>query len=164
MTRNEFLQQAVAAAAAASAVSGFSPGITVAQAALESAWGQSRLSREANNYFGIKALARYDRIAMPTFEIEGGVRKAVTTWFARFPSMTECFLARDRLIAGGAMFAEARAAKADAEQFTRALARHWATDPAYADKVLAIYRRFQLHTTVPPDRSAVEIHLQKEIQ
>ena len=30
-------------------------GIAVAQAALESAWGNSRLARDANNYFGIKA-------------------------------------------------------------------------------------------------------------
>jgi len=146
MTREDFLRQAVAAATAASAVSGFPAGITVAQAALESAWGQSRLSREANNYFGIKALAKYDRIAMPTFEVEGGVRKAVTAWFARFPSMSECFMARDRLIATGALFSEARACKADVEQFVNALARHWATDPAYANKILAIYRRFELQS------------------
>ena len=157
MTRDDFLRQAVAAATASSAISGFSPGITVAQAALESAWGQSRLSQDANNYFGIKALARYDRIAMPTFEVGGGVRKAVTAWFACFPSMTECFLARDRLITTGALFAEARAAKADAEQFTRALARRWATDPAYADKVLAIYRRFQLQSVAPAGQVAAEI-------
>lgn len=163
MTRDDFLQQAVAAAAASSAISGFSPGITVAQAALESAWGQSRLSRVANNYFGIKALARYDRIAMPTFEVEGGVRKAVTAWFARFPSMTECFLARDRLIATGVLFAEARAAKADAEQFTQALAgtgqptrptptRSWRStgasscNPSFQQARLR--RRFQFHKEI----------------
>ena len=146
MTRDDFLQQATAAATAASAESGFPAGITVAQAALESAWGQSRLSREANNYFGIKALAKYERIAMPTFEVEGGVRKPVTAWFARFASMEECFRERDRVIATGALFAEARAAKADAEQFVRALAKHWATDPAYAEKILAIYRRFELQS------------------
>jgi flagellum-specific peptidoglycan hydrolase FlgJ len=156
MTRNDFLRQAVAAATAASAGSGFPAGITVAQAALESAWGQSRLSREASNYFGIKALAKYDRIAMPTFEVEDGVRKAVTAWFARFPSMSECFQARDRLIAGGALYSEARAARHDPEQFARALAAHWATDPAYADKILAIYRRFELQTIDKTPAAAAE--------
>ncbi len=152
MTRSKFLRQAIAAAKAASAKSGFPAGITVAQAALESAWGQSKLSCEANNYFGIKAYGNYDRIAMPTREFENGVTKAVTAEFARFQSMAECFAARDRLIATSNAFAEARACPADAEAFVRAIAKHWATDPAYAEKVLAIYERFKLHSL---DESAV---------
>ncbi len=158
MTRSEFLRQAIAAAKAASAKSGFPAGITVAQAALESAWGQSKLSREANNYFGIKAYGNYDRIAMPTNEFENGVAKAVTAEFARFESMAECFAARDRLIATSNAFAEARACPADAEAFARAIARHWATDPAYPEKILAIHGRFKLNSldgsAVPASASA----------
>jgi len=108
MTRSEFLRQAMEAAKAASAKSGFPPGITVAQAALESAWGQSRLSRDANNYFGIKAYGKRDRVSMPTHEVENGTVKAVTAEFARFQSMAECFAARDQLIATSSLFAEAR--------------------------------------------------------
>ena len=87
MTRSEFLQQAMAAAKAASAKSGFPAGITVAQAALESAWGQSWLSRDANNYFGIKAYGKRDWVAMPTHEVENGMVKSITAEFARFQSM-----------------------------------------------------------------------------
>ncbi len=136
----------MAAAKAASAKSGFPAGITVAQAALESAWGQSRLSREANNYFGIKAYGNHDRVAMPTHEVENGTVKAVTAEFTKFHSMEECFTARDRLIATSSLFAEARACPANAEAFARAIAKHWATDPAYAEKVLAIYGRFRLQS------------------
>jgi flagellum-specific peptidoglycan hydrolase FlgJ len=145
MTRSEFLQQAMAAAKAASAKSGFPAGITVAQAALESAWGQSWLSRDANNYFGIKAYGKHDRVAMPTHEVENGTVRAMTAEFAKFQSMVECFAARDQLIATSSMFAEARACPANAAGFTRAIAKHWATDPAYAEKILAIYARFKLH-------------------
>ena len=144
MKRTDFLQQAIAAAKKVSETSGFPAGVTVAQAALESAWGQSELSREANNYFGIKAYGNCDRIAMPTCEVENGVRKQTTAEFARFSSMAECFSARDKLIATSANFCEARKCKANTEDFVRALAKHWATDPAYAEKVLAIYKRFGL--------------------
>ncbi len=144
MTRSEFLRQAIAAATAASAKSGFPAGITVAQAALESAWGQSKLSCEANNYFGIKAYGKRDRVAMPTHEVENGTTKAVTAEFAKFQSMAECFAARDQLIATSSLFAEARACPADAAAFARAIAKHWATDPAYAEKLLAIHGTFQV--------------------
>lgn len=145
MTRKEFLQQATEAARAASSTSGFPAGITVAQAALESAYGQSRLSQQANNYFGIKAYGHREKVVMPTFEVEGGVRKRVTAQFARFGSMADCFAARDALIASSPHFAEARACRDDLERFLKALAHRWATDPDYAAKVWAIYRRFDLH-------------------
>jgi len=35
---------------------------------------------------------------------------------------------------------------ADPEAFLRALAKRWATDPQYAEKVLAIYRAHRLFT------------------
>jgi flagellum-specific peptidoglycan hydrolase FlgJ len=144
MTRTEFLQQAIAEAKTASATSGFPAGITVAQAALESAWGQSQLSREAENYFGIKAYGNHGKVSMPTCEVEHGVRTATTAEFAKFASMAECFAARDRLIATSAHFAEARACRGNAEAFAEAIAKHWATDPAYAGKILTIYRRLNL--------------------
>jgi flagellum-specific peptidoglycan hydrolase FlgJ len=43
------------------------------------------------------------------------------------------------LIAKSSMYADARAAKGDPERFVKELAKHWATDPKYAEKVLRIY-------------------------
>lgn len=140
MTRSEFLEQAIAAARAAAAASGFPPGITVAQAALESAWGESQLARIANNYFGIKAHGERESIALPTTEIVAGVAERVTAHFARYASMAECFADRDALLARARCYAEARAVAQAPEAFARALARRWATDPEYAEKLLAVYR------------------------
>jgi flagellar protein FlgJ len=138
--REKFLREASAAALVASAVSGFPAGITVAQAALESAWGTALLGRQAKNFFGIKAHNGRPAIELPTTEIINGVPVRVNARFARYASMAECFADRDAIINRLPLYAEARAAAHDPEMFTRALAQHWATDPAYAEKVLMVYR------------------------
>ena len=149
LKKDEFITAATAAARESSATSGFPAGITVAQAALESAWGRSQLAREANNYFGIKIRANQARggqpaLALVTTEVVGAAPVRVTARFARYASMAECFHERDAILLRVPLYAEARVLAADAEAFTRALAKHWATDPRYAEKVLAIYRTHRL--------------------
>jgi len=144
MTREEFLTSATRAALACSRASRFPPGITVAQAALESNWGQSRLSRDAHNYFGIKAHGDHAHVAYSTLEDVNGRDVRVSAEFARYDSMEECFADRDRLIATAPCYAGARACGGDPEAFARALAAHWATDPHYAGKLLAVYHANRL--------------------
>jgi len=144
MTKEEFLQQATTAARASSKSSGLLAGVTVAQAALESAFGNSELSRKGNNYFGIKAHGRHAVLEMPTTEVINGDVQKVTARFAAYKDMAECFTCRDQLITHGAVYAEARANTNDPEQFVCALAKHWATDPNYAEKILKIYRENNL--------------------
>lgn len=151
MTKADFIAAATAAARASSADSGFPAGVTVAQAALESAWGSSQLSRQANNYFGIKAHGGLPSIEFPTHEFEDGGLVRVAARFARYDSMEACFADRDRLITRLSVYADARAAAGDSEAFIRALARHWATDPKYAEKLLAVYRAHSLNAL---DRSS----------
>ena len=79
--------------------------VTVAQASLESNWGQSKLSREANNYFGIKAHGNHDRIQMCTDECEAGKRVLVKAEFAKYLSMLDCFQCRDGILLRGACYA-----------------------------------------------------------
>ena len=140
MTRDDFIAKAKSAATKTSSKSGFLMGITMAQAALESNFGQSQLSRTANNYLGIKAHGKHAAMEFRTNEFEAGSEKQVVARFAAYDSMEECFQCRDRLIASGSVYAEARAAKGDPERFVNELGKHWATDPKYAGKVLRIYR------------------------
>src|SRR5581483_7601051 len=98
MTKTDFLSLATAAALKSSRVSGLPPGVTVAQAALESAWGKSQLAREAHNYFGMKVHGAHPWIELPTTEFRNGVRVRVQARFARYASMDECFADRDALI------------------------------------------------------------------
>ena len=140
MTRSEFVERAKASAIRASAKSGFLAGVTVAQAALESNWGQSQLSIAANNYFGLKAHGQHAMMEFRTREHDERGENFIVAKFAVYGSMDECFECRDQQIANSAAYAAAREAKTDPEKFTRGLAKHWATDPRYAEKVLRIYR------------------------
>lgn len=144
MTKTEFLAAATAAARDSSRTSGLPPGVTVAQAALESAWGASQLARAAQNYFGIKAHGKLPWITLPTLEYRNGRALWVEARFARYESMAACFADRDRIILTVPCYADARACVADPEAFVRALAQHWATDPGYAEKVLKVYREHKL--------------------
>src|SRR4051794_10120349 len=98
MTKQEFLDAAVAAARQSSASSGLAPEVTVAQAALESAYGASKLSARAQNYFGIKARRGQKFIELPTWEVLNGQRVCIAARFARFDSMEHCFRERDAMI------------------------------------------------------------------
>ncbi len=140
MTKADFLSLATAAALKSSRVSELPPGVTVAQAALESAWGKSQLAREARNYFGIKAHGAHPWIELPTTEFRNGALVRVQARFARYASTDECFTDRDALIRRGAPYREACACADRPHEFIHALAAHWATDPAYAEKLLATYR------------------------
>ena len=93
----------------------------------------------------------------------------VSAEFARYDSMEECFADRDRLIATVPCYAGARACGGDPEAFARALAVHWATDPHYADKLLARLprqpaRRARLRITRSPDHRDHPIPLHPILQ
>lgn len=157
MTKSAFLNAARAAAHASSTESGLPAAVTVAQAALESAWGASRLSREANNYFGIKYRpgCNEDFIELPTREECNGTLTQTTARFARFASIEACFRARDHIILTLPCYSEARACCGSPEQFMAALAKHWATDLTYAAKLTAVYAVVQ--TQMKPYATAIEL-------
>jgi len=118
---------------------------TPAAGTLVISFGSSGLSQAANNYFGIKARPGGESIDLPTTEYVNGVPVHGAAKFAKFASMGECFAERDRMITLFPAYAEARAAAQDPEAFVYALARHWATDPGYAEKVLSVYRAHALN-------------------
>jgi len=138
MTKHEFVQQAYAAALCSSKQSGMPVMVTVAQAALESNWGQSKLSQEAHNYFGIKAHGSHLRIQMCTRECEAGKSIEEKAEFARYLSMLDCFRCRDGILLRAAVYAGARESRGDEAAFIAEMAKHWATDPRYAEKLLMV--------------------------
>jgi len=62
------------------------------------------------------------------------------------------FPAEKVIAAMPALKAAVGSSREHAEAFARAIAKHWATDPAYAEKLLAVYQRFKLNSL---DESAV---------
>jgi hypothetical protein len=64
------------------------------------------------------------------------------------------FTTADRMIASLPAYQVTRAASADPEAFVHALARHWATDQNYAEKVLKVYRAYGLDRLDQPPSEA----------
>lgn len=125
------------------------PAVVAAQAAIESAYGASSLSVQANNYFGIKSGRKWagKSVVMPTLEWDRDLKKMVSTTarFKAFPSMRACFEDYARIIETYSWFRDcvAAAKNGDALAFIDGLITKpgepgWATDPKYADKILKV--------------------------
>ena len=143
-SRSEFLLRAAAAARAAGHIY---PEYAACEAALESAWGRSRLAVEANNLFGQKQshppLAGTETLAMPTQEDLHGHWTTVLANWVKFSGWAQCFEARmDCLRQLSGQYAHYRAALAagSGDVFVQEVSRTWSTDPERAAKVLEIYR------------------------
>lgn len=119
----------------------------IAQAALETGWGQymvhDQRGRSSNNLFGIKADDNWQgqKATVPTVEFDGATATKQVASFKVYDSLQESiqdyatFLEQDR-------YQQARAAKDKPEAFFSELQKAgYATDPAYAKKVVNIMKR-----------------------
>lgn len=128
------------AAVRAEAQSGVPAELTAAQCCLESGYLKHA---PGNNAFGMKYVkARHTKFReLMTTEVEKGVPVRKTQMFAVYDSLEEGFLDHDRLISTGKPYAEAWARYRQDRNFVpfvRAIAKRYATDPAYADKLFNI--------------------------
>jgi len=94
-TSHDQFVSAVADAARAAGTTNAPVSVTVAQAILESNWGQSLLSREANYYFGIKATGQLGNVGavwMPTLEVGEAGPYRVLAAFRAYKSLADSWL------------------------------------------------------------------------
>lgn len=144
----DFVRAAMPHATRAARALGVAPLALVAQAALESGWGE-RLPRRADgstsfNVFGIKAGAGWtgDRATARTSEFEAGRPVAQEAEFRAYPSLAAAFDDYARLIASDPRYARARAGAGDSGRYFAELqSAGYATDPAYAEKVGRVLAR-----------------------
>jgi flagellar protein FlgJ len=125
--------------------------VTVAQAILESNWGRSRLSTAELNHFGFKCVtptspgpialrcARY-----PTTECVPAPCHPVDAYFRSYASIEDSFRDYGRLLTTSANYAAALPVRSDPDAFIRAVAKKYATDPEYANKVIGLMNRYDL--------------------
>ncbi len=138
-----FLPDAIAAAKRL----GVEPRVLLAQAALETGWGEAIPThadgRPTNNLFGIKAGRSWqgDSAVHWTVENVDGVAQRKVAAFRAYPSSTASFSDYADLISGSPRYARALEQADDPSGYVRALAdAGYATDPSYADKLLAVYQ------------------------
>jgi flagellum-specific peptidoglycan hydrolase FlgJ len=146
MTKTEFVARIVKACEqAADKGARFCLPVVVAQAALESGWGNSGLTQKGNNLFGIKAGKRWRGkvINLPTREWskERGWYRTTAPWCC-YDSWTACVMDYASLVCTRSWFRDALSHLQDSDGFLRALLPEegqpgWATDPRYFSKVRA---------------------------
>lgn len=141
-SNDAFIAQVGAAAAEVSATTGIPASVTVAQAILESSWGQSRLARDANNYFGIKAhtsIGPAGLVWMPTTEVLNGQQVRVLDVFRAYHDPGESIRDHHRFLLEQPRYKQALAAVSDPAEFVRRVAAAgYSTDPNYPSKLMAL--------------------------
>jgi LysM repeat protein len=147
--QERFIDSIAEAAVVSHERTGIPASVTISQAILETYWGSSRLAREANNYFSIKAHTRQGPAGVVWFnvwEVIGGRNVMQQQPFRAYNSVAESFVDFGRFFVENGRYAAALAARQDPKQFAREINRAgYATDPAYASKVIALMDRYNLY-------------------
>ena len=104
--------------------------VTLAQWAVESAWGAS-MPPGSNNPFGIKAIGDQPAVDSATREVENGQSINIVAKFRRFDSVVEAFDLHGKLLATASPYASAMQQAKNPDAFADALTGVYATDPEY---------------------------------
>lgn len=124
--------------------------VTIAQAILESGWGQSKLAAQANNLFGIKASSPWQgRVynAKTKEESPGGEQYSIFDNFRMYSNWEESVKDHASFMESTEsrrkIYADAIHAKTPEDQ-ARALARTYATDSRYGTKLINLINEYNL--------------------
>lgn len=144
----EFIEMMTPHAKEAQRIYGVRPSVLIAQAALESSWGESALSQEANNYFGIKAANNGADYATREFTNDTWVEMDAS--FRRYESVEESVMDYAKLLSFGTdwnadLYQGAIQASTYEEAALAIQKAGYATDPHYSDKLIQIIDQYQLY-------------------
>jgi flagellum-specific peptidoglycan hydrolase FlgJ len=132
-----------AAAHASSRAAGVPASIILAQAALESGWGKRATT--GHNFFGIKGSGPAGSTTEKTREFVNGKWVKTTAEFRAYHDAAESFTDHGRFLAENPRYAEALRHAHDPVRFAEELQKaRYATDPNYAEKLIAIIRKHNL--------------------
>ncbi|CAK1223130.1 glycoside hydrolase family 73 protein [Fructobacillus fructosus] len=123
--------------------------ISLAQAALESDFGQSELAVKAHNLYGVKASSGQSSVTMPTKEYQDGSWVTVDASFVAYPSWQASMLAHAQLLRQGTSWNKGQYAHVLAAKSYQAAAQGlvtdgYATDPDYAVKLVQVIEKYHL--------------------
>lgn len=124
--------------------SGLYPSVMLAQAALESNFGESQLSFDYNNYFGIKAHGHHRSVRLTTTEYYDGEETTIRDYFCVYSSPGDCFADYAEVITQNANYSDAVGAASPALSARALQDGGYATDPNYASKVISVINEYNL--------------------
>ncbi|MDR3480740.1 MAG: glucosaminidase domain-containing protein [Burkholderiaceae bacterium] len=147
MLPNDFIAAIEPAAHAAMLATNIPASFTIAQAAVESAWGKSQQCLQDFNYFGIKADASWhgETQMWPTREVLHNIAEIETCPFRKYPNLTAGLEDHAAFLTGNPRYAAAFEHKGDSCAFAKAVAEAgYATDPHYAEIMCSIIDKHNL--------------------
>jgi peptidoglycan hydrolase FlgJ len=141
-TPAQFVERMLPPIRRAASALGLDPKGLLAQAALETGWGQ-RMPRNADgspsfNMFGIKAGEEWmgARATADSLEVSGGVAKLTRTAFRAYGSIEESVDDFAKLLKNSPRYRDVVAAARDAQGYIASIGKSgYATDPEYANKL-----------------------------
>lgn len=124
--------------------------ISLAQAAHESNWNNSQLSAKYHNFYGVKASKGQASVLLPTSEFTDGHWVKIDAPFRTYPNWEASMLDHTLLLVHGTTDNHQRYAKVlNAPNYTAAAnalyQAGYATDPAYAQKLIKIIELYHLN-------------------
>ncbi|CEK11056.1 flagellar assembly peptidoglycan hydrolase FlgJ [Legionella hackeliae] len=161
-TIDEFVKSIWPYARQAANLLGLDPKLLMAQAALETGWGQyvtkGADGSTSNNLFNIKATSRAeDSVKIKTTEYIADTPIKVNASFRRYPSIEHSFNDYVALIQGSGRYEAALANANDPERYVGELHRAgYATDPDYASKIMSIYHGDELQQALARNGFSME--------
>lgn len=151
----EFVDTVLPHARAAAGALGLNPLFLTAQAALETGWGKYVIrdgsGESTHNFFNIKADRAWqgDKAEVSTLEYHGGVPVREQAQFRKYGDIAESFADYVQFLQDNPRYQDALAVAGNDRDFAFGLQNAgYATDPAYADKILAIVQRLSADTSV----------------
>ena len=124
--------------------------ITIAQAILETGWlkteepHQRRMIYDAKNLFGIKGKGTAGSVEIPTRELEDGKWVQIMARFRAYNSYRESFADHTRLLLTSHYYRNALPYRSDPHRYIVEVAKKYATDPHYAEKVWNLVENYNL--------------------
>lgn len=140
MTPTTFISALTAAAKASAEITKIPASFTIAEAALESGWGSSQLAQHGFNLFGVKADASWTgpTLDMNTREFLNGQWVMQIARWRSYDDWSGAIMDHAEFLQSNPRY-EAAFQTTNAEDFTKAIAAAgYATDPAYAEKIISI--------------------------
>jgi len=147
MTPDDFIAAIAPSAQAAATTTDIPASFVVAQAALESAWGESKLARQGFNLFGVKAdgVWKGNVLTMPTREFVAGKWITVQAQWRKYGDWRECIEDHAAFLHRNPRYKLAFVGERSGSDFARQIAAAgYATDPLYGEKIVSVIRAHNL--------------------
>ncbi len=142
-TKEQFIAKVLPWALQTAQRTGLDPRLIIAQSALESGWGNSKLTQNENNYFGIKDFSGDGRDYKTTEFFPDGAGNFVDS-FATYPGLKQSFEAYEKLM-NRPRYQNVLEADGLENQIIAMAESGFATDPNYARKLLSVSNSINLN-------------------